>query len=128
MTTPDAPEAPEREMIAGLGETMRGIRYYIGLEADQFAERLDISKHSYLRIERDARPCPAGLFADAQELVDMFDDNVETVRNSWYDIDEENHIVFTDSGTSHDDWMRAVILRANVLENFPVRPKRRDRA
>lgn len=109
MTAAPAPPRPS-QAIEGLGELIRAHRLYLGLSQRGMAERLNIARRSYQRLENDVDRCPPTLMADVEALVDQFDEDVDTV------LEEATKMrglkaTYTDT----QEWERNVAGRAAVL-------------
>jgi transcriptional regulator with XRE-family HTH domain len=73
--TPIRPPEPEHD----LGELIRSYRLYVGLSQRGMAEKLNMARRSYQRIETSVDPCPPGLLADVEKLANHFEHHIDCV-------------------------------------------------
>jgi transcriptional regulator with XRE-family HTH domain len=110
MTNVTSIRVPEPEH--DLGELIRSYRLYLGLSQRGMAEKLDMARRSYQRIETGTDPCPPGLLADVEKLADGFERHVNCVLAESVKVGGLNVKVETDP---RYEWERSVAGRAAVV-------------
>lgn len=108
VTPIQSPAEPEHD----LGELIRNYRLYVGLSQRGMAEKLDMARRSYQRIETGVDPCPPGLLADVERLADRFERHVNCVLAESAKTGGLNVKVETDAKW---EWERSVAGRAAVI-------------
>lgn len=112
------------DYTAGLGETVRAARSYIGISQRGLARRLKMDRRSYQRIEADTTDCPPGLLDSLEAVIQQFDSEVDEVVSSAakrYNAFGLVSLEVTDDPA--DEWTRAVVARATVMAGgWIIRP------
>lgn len=98
---------------AGLGETVKAYRLYLGLSQRSMAERTGKDRRDYQRIENGTDRCPPGYLDTLEALTDEFDAHVDALLEVAVREDGLNlQIDYSDPAL---EWERLVAGRARVI-------------
>lgn len=111
------------DFTSGLGELVRQMRAYLGVSQRTFGKLVGCSERALSDIEIGRRDTPRGFITSCEAVLTTFDNDVEEASDKAFQMlqgDEEQVVNFTVSADPDQEYVRAVIGRAAILEGTIV--------